>query len=58
MNKTDLVFIDARIDLELERLEKLLRLRRKLKQELSSSNQDQYSDRIASGISALIQQTR
>jgi hypothetical protein len=58
MNKTDLVFIDARIDLELERLEKLLRLRRKLKQELSSSNQDQYSDRISSGISALIQQTR
>jgi hypothetical protein len=58
MNKTDLVFIDARIDLELERLEKLLRLRRKLKQELSPSNQDQYSDRISSGISALIQQTR
>jgi hypothetical protein len=58
MNKTDLVFIDARIDLELEHLEKLLRLRRKLKQELSSSNQDQYSDRIASGISALIQHTR
>ncbi|MFT7375039.1 MAG: hypothetical protein ACI9EP_000607 [Oceanospirillaceae bacterium] len=58
MNKTDLVFIDARIDLELERLEKLLRLRRKLKQELSSINQDQYSDRITSGLSALIQQTR
>ena len=58
MNKTDLVFIDARIDLELERLEKLLLLRRKLKQELSPSNQDQYSNRIASGISALIQQTR
>jgi hypothetical protein len=56
MNKTDLVFIDARIDLELERLEKLLCLRRKLKQELSSSNQDQYSDSIASGLSALIQQ--
>jgi hypothetical protein len=53
MNKTDLVFIDARIDLELERLEKLLCLRRKLKQELSSSNQDQYSDSIASGLSAL-----
>ena len=51
MNKTDLVFIDARIDLELERLEKLLRLRRMLKQELSPSNQDQYSNRIASGIS-------
>ena len=57
MNKTDLVFIDARIDLELERLEKLLCLRRKLKQELSSSNQDRYSDSIASGLSALIQQT-
>ena len=53
MNKTDLVFIDSRIDLELERLEKLLCLRRKLKQELSSSNQ---SDSIAFGLSALIQQ--
>jgi hypothetical protein len=56
MNKTDLVFIDARIDLELERLEKLLCLRRKLKQELRSNNQDQYSDSIASGLSAIIQQ--
>jgi hypothetical protein len=58
MNNTDLVFIDARIDLELERLEKLLCLRRKLKQELSSSNQDQYSDNIAAGISALMKQAR
>jgi hypothetical protein len=58
MNNTDLVFIDARIDLELERLEKLLCLRRKLKQELSSTNHDQYSDNIASGISALMKQAR
>jgi len=56
MNQTDLVFIDARIDLELERLEKLLRLRRQLKQELGSSDQGQYSQSIASELSALIQQ--
>ena len=58
MTKTDLVFIDARIDLELERLEKLLCLRRKLKEELSSSKKDQYSDNIASGISALMKHAR
>ncbi len=57
MNKTDLALIDARIELELERLEKLLTLRRQLNKEINTENQDRYSYNTEAALGVLIQQS-
>ncbi|MBT4444116.1 MAG: hypothetical protein HOD01_12545 [Oceanospirillaceae bacterium] len=57
MNKTDLALIDARIELELERLGKLLTLRRQLNKQINTENQDRYSYNTKAALGVLIQQS-
>jgi len=57
MNKTDLALIDARIEIEFERLEKLLALRRQLNKEINSENQAQYSYNTEAALNVLMQQS-
>jgi len=57
MNKTDLALIDARIELELDRLGKLLTLRRQLNKEINTENQQRYSYTTEAALSVLIQKS-
>ncbi|HIG36897.1 MAG TPA: hypothetical protein EYQ12_04950 [Oceanospirillaceae bacterium] len=57
MNKTDLALIDARIELELERLTKLLTLRHQLNKHIKTTSQTPYQYNSEEASALLVQQS-